>query len=101
MLTGVPGPEMAIDPAAGKFRQPTPAEAQAFVRSLVPFFASPNERLVAQEGADGMVSVDLSGQFLTMAIATTQADGSLSSACVTNLAEAFAALADPPALEEK
>src|SRR5262249_32880623 len=106
-LAGAEAPSVRPKPltpaAAGRFERPTPAEVQEFLLGLAPFFAKAQERPVAKQagGANGtpatpaMAALDLSGRFASTAIATTQADGSLTWTCVNSLDEAFLVLTDP------
>lgn len=107
-LAGAEAPSVRPKPltpaAAGRFQPPTPAEVHEFLLGLAPFFAKAQERPVAKQSANGMAgmaALDLSGRFASTAIATTQADGSLTWTCVNSLDEAFLVLTDPPVLEEK
>jgi hypothetical protein len=86
--------------AAGKLRQPNPAE----VKALADAFRSIMGRSVAQgvnvtEYADGSVSAKLGPEALNIWVATVNADGSISQTCVEGINAAATAAA--PALEEK
>ena len=91
-------PQAAV-PLAIPFRRPSPAEAQAFLRGLEPFFAKSQESLVLKQSDHGMSAINLAGRFPSTAIAVAQPDGSLAWTCVGNLAEAAALLAEPSDLE--
>lgn len=86
--------------AAGKLRQPNPAE----VKAIADAFRSIMGRSAAQgiqvtEYADGSVSAKLGPETLNIWVATVNADGSISQACVEGINAAATAVA--PALEEK
>lgn len=86
--------------AAGKLRQPNPAE----VKAIADAFRSIMGRSAAQgvhvtEYADGSVSAKLGPEALNIWVATVNADGSISQACVEGINAAATAVA--PALEEK
>lgn len=95
------GMRVYIDAATGKIKQPTDAEKQALEKGVAALFAGLQTKTTTTQFADGTVSLSLGGQFLNVAVVTTNADGSLSQACVNSLDEANAAIAGTPALEEK
>jgi hypothetical protein len=95
------GMRVYIDAASGKIKQPTEAEKQALEKGVAALFNNLQTKTTSTQFADGTVSLSLGGQFLNVAIVTTNANGSLSEACVNSLSEANAALAGAPALEEK
>jgi len=96
------GMMVAIDPATGKIRQPTAAEALA-LSARTPMMTkaatmSSDPQVVTF--ADGTMSAELSPEYLNVWLAQINPDGSLSQACVdgANLGNAQPATA---ALEEK
>lgn len=95
----IQGMQAHVD-AAGKLRQPNPAE----VKALADAFRSIMGRSVAQgvqvtEHADGSASARLGAEALNIWVATVNADGSISQTCVEGINAA--ATAGAPALEEK
>ena len=94
----VQGLQAHVD-SAGKLRQPSPAEVKALTdafRSIVG--RSSAQGVQVTEHADGSVSALLGPEALNIWVATINADGSISQACVEGLNAAAVAA---PALEEK
>jgi hypothetical protein len=105
-VAAVPGLRAFIDPRTGQLRPPTPEEEQALSAALAPLAAHETEALEAVVHDDGMVSMDLKGQFLQSVVVRKAPDGSLSMGCVSGPAPAevpqnLGAPKPAPALEEK
>ncbi|HKA37782.1 MAG TPA: hypothetical protein VKH43_13245 [Thermoanaerobaculia bacterium] len=105
-LAAMPGLRAFIDPQTGQLRPPTPEEEQTFTAALRPQAAREREALEIVVHDDGMVSMDLKGQFLQSVVVRKAPDGSLSMGCVSGPAPAevprnLAPAKPAPALEEK
>lgn len=101
-----PGLRAFIDPQTGQLREPTPEEAQAFARAARQELVRELEALEAVVHPDGMISLDLKGQFMQDVVVVKRPDGSLSMQCVPDSEGARvshpAAPAKPaPPLEER
>jgi hypothetical protein len=88
----VAGRAVSIDPATGKLRQPTPAEARALAAGLKKLVNRSTEGLTVRQYSNGMKAVDLQGRFQSALVATRKADGSVAVKCVHGEAEANAAV---------
>jgi hypothetical protein len=77
----------AIDPATGKLRQPTAAEARALVAGIQEMTKGSAAQLEMKQFADGTMSVVLADTFLNVSIAQAQPDGSLREVCVDSAAD--------------
>jgi hypothetical protein len=77
---GAAGMRVAIQPETGDFEMPSPEQMQALGLG-----ASAKSRgdLVLRTRADGGLTVDVRGHFLSYSVAHRNADGSLRHACVT------------------
>ena len=103
--TAPSGVSVAIDPATGKVRQPTPAEVEALDRSFKSMFGS-SLSAAAQPATvwpDGTVALALTDEYLNIWVARINPDGSVSHGCVDgpDQANAFIAGGGAPVLEEK
>jgi hypothetical protein len=94
----IQGMQVHVDPATGKIRQPTSSEVKALADAFRATMAARSvQGAQVTEHADGSVSATLGPEALNVWVATVNADGSISQACVEGGAAAPAA----PALEEK
>lgn len=94
----VAGMQVSVDPATGKLRQPTAAEARELAKALKAVAAPVmGDEVRVTEHADGMLSAQLSADFLNIWVVTTNADGSLSHVCI----DGAHASGSAPALEER
>jgi hypothetical protein len=94
----VAGMQVSIDPSTGKLRQPTSAEARALAKALKAVAAPVmGHEVQVTEHADGMLSAQLSADFLNIWVATLNPDGSLSHVCIDGAQASDSA----PALEER
>jgi hypothetical protein len=105
-LAAMPGLRAFIDPQTGQLRPPTPEEERAFMAALRTQAARETEALEAVVHDDGMVSMDLKGQFLQSVVMRRAPDGSLSIGCVSGpppakAPENLGPARPAPALEEK
>jgi hypothetical protein len=106
LATAVAAPAAAgqahVNPATGKLRQPTPAEAKAVADAFRALVARSATRSMVgtqvTEHADGSVSALLGPETLNVWTVSVNADGSLSQMCVEGNA---AVQQGAPALEEK
>jgi hypothetical protein len=99
---GEAGLRVYIDPATGQIKQPTEADRQALEKAMAPLFANRlKKNVTVTQFADGTVKMSLAGQFLSVALVTTNANGTLSQSCVSSMEEATAVINAAPALEEK
>jgi hypothetical protein len=92
---------VAIDPATGKIRQPTAAEAKALVAGIQEMTKASAVQPELKQSSDGTMSVDLSSSFLNISMVQVQADGSIREVCVDSAADANAVLTAAPAFEDK
>lgn len=88
----VAGQQVAIDAKTGKLRQPTPEESRQLAEAMKRYINHSAAGLTAVQHSNGMKSVNLQGRFQSAAVATRNADGSISEHCVTSQKEAEAAL---------
>lgn len=91
-----------VNPANGKLRQPTPAEAKAVADAFRALIAQSTRSAVANqvtEHADGSLSAVLGPETLNVWMVSVNADGSLNQVCVEGGNAAVQQGA--PALEEK
>jgi hypothetical protein len=88
-----------IDPETGELREGTPEEQRALSSGARALSANPAEIPVVVVYPDGMVVVDLKGQFMQSLTAVRNPDGSLSVGC--GPASKPAAPRRAPALEER
>lgn len=97
------GVSVAIDPATGKVRQPTPAEVEALDRSFKSMFGS-SLSAAAQPATvwpDGTVALALTDEYLNIWVARINPDGSMTHGCVDDPDQANAFIAGgAPVLEE-
>jgi hypothetical protein len=91
------GLQVAIDPATGKIRQPTAAEARAFAGQFAGRFTTKAAPQFTQ-WADGTLSMVLTPDYLNVWLVGLNSDGSTSPVCVDGFAAGSAAA---PAMEEK
>jgi len=89
-----------IDPETGELREGTPEEQRALSSGARVLSASPGEIPEMVVYPDGMVVVDLKGQFMQSLTAVRNPDGSLSIGCAPS-AEKPAAPKPARALEER
>jgi hypothetical protein len=97
----VAGMQVAIDPATGRLRQPTPAEARELLDGLRQMMKASPRAHVAQQHADGTLSLVLGAEALSVYVAKLGPDGSLAQACVGSPDEAARFLGAGAAMEEK
>jgi hypothetical protein len=95
----VAGQQVAIDPATGRLRPPTAEERRALAAAMKQLVNRSTAGLRVRTHANGMQSVDLEGRFLSVATASTDADGKIRQSCVTDEkgAKALAAKTGTPA----
>lgn len=102
---GLHGAQAHVD-AAGKLRQPSPAEMKALADATRALFARPAQSAQSAQGAqvtehaDGSVSAKLGPESMNVWVATIGPDGQLRQTCVEGV-NAANALQAAPALEEK
>jgi hypothetical protein len=89
-LTQLSGQKAHIDPVTKKLREPTPEESKKLSDELALMFKRDSSGLIPVYHANGSVSIDLQGQFMSAAVARIGSDGKLIRACVTNAAHAEA-----------
>jgi hypothetical protein len=94
---GAQGLQVHVD-KAGKVRQPSPAEVKALAEAFRAKVGRSAQGVQVTEHPDGSISATLGAEALNVWVATVNADGSISQACVEG---ANAAVAAAPALEEK
>lgn len=92
------GLQVAIDPATGKIRQPTAAEARAFANQFAGMTKAATSEPQFTEFADGTLSMVLTADYLNVWLVGVNADGSVSPVCVDGFAAGSTAA---PAMEEK
>lgn len=98
----VAGMQVAIDPATGRLRQPTPAEARQLLQGLQQMLKASPRAHVAEQHADGTLSLVLGDEYLSVALAKLGTGGAVAQACVDSTAAAERFLLDGGrALEEK
>lgn len=68
----------------------TPEELQKLAEGIKPLVNQSTEGLVQVHHADGSVSMDLQGRFQNVTVAKKEADGTITTSCIDNLAS-FAA----------
>ena len=88
------GLQVAIDPATGKLRTPTPAEARQLAAALGLMLKDTSEDLERVVWPDGTTVVDLQGRFMSVAVAAVDDDGTLVTECVTDPDVATVLMAD-------
>ena len=100
---GAAGMQVFIDPATGKMRPATPQEMKMMSDRLQAFLNRSSVGLKVQEHSSGMLSMNLQGGFLNVWVACVGADGTVTTACVTDQAAAQAILSGQgaPAYEEQ
>ena len=76
--------------STSRYRPLTPEELQKLAEGIKPLVNRLTEGLVQVRHADGSVSMDLQGRFQNVAVAKKEADGTIKTSCVDNLAS-FAA----------
>lgn len=77
------GQELPVD-GKGQIRPLTPDEAKQLADRLKGMLNKSTEGLVAEQNADGSVSVDLQDRFQHVTVARVNADGTITQACVDN-----------------
>jgi hypothetical protein len=96
------GLRVYVDPATGKIKQPTPAEARALDEAIASLPTRDLRSAQVTQHADGSVSITNDGSLMNYAMVRINADGSVSQACIDNAAAADAFLnGAAPAAEEK
>ena len=96
---GASGQQVAIDAKSGKLRQPTQEEIKALVEGMK--LNDSAEGLTSKRVGNGSQVMSIDGRFENMVVAKTNADGSVSTACVSNKKQAEAFLeADAAKAEE-
>lgn len=76
-------------------REPTPQEIQVLIDGIKHLVDDSTEGLVQVTHPDGSVSIDLQGRFQNVSIAKINADGSISTECVSSQKEARQFLTTP------
>jgi hypothetical protein len=79
---GAGGLQVAVDPATGKLRPPTAAEARVLAAGLDKVVNDSAEGLEAVTWPDGTVTVDLEGRFASVAVVSFDDDGTLTMECI-------------------
>ncbi len=97
--TASAGLTAAIDPATGKFRQPTAAENKALAEGLQAMLKSSAPSQVTRFG-DGTKSIVLGTSFLNISVAQAQ-NGKLRQVCIDDARGAAALMNPTPAFEDK
>ena len=104
-VAGIAGLRAFIDPQTGQLRPPTAEEALALSAAARVEAAREIDGLEAVLHADGMMSLDLKGQFLQNVVVRRAPDGSLSIGCVEGPSPSVPLHLGPakpaPVLEEK
>jgi hypothetical protein len=80
----VAGRDVQVDPQTGQIRPLTPEEAKQLADGLKVMLNRSTDGLVPVQHADGSVSMDLEGRFQNVAVAKTNADGSVTQSCLDN-----------------
>jgi hypothetical protein len=101
MRVPVAGVQVAIDPATGRLRQPTRAEAQALAAGLAKIASTSIYKEQVSLSDDGVLSIDLRGAFLDFAAVHLNADGSLTEGCFESQAAVTEFLSSGAVGEEK
>lgn len=95
------GMTVAVDPATGKLRQPTPAQARELAKAMMAHFGKhAAEPVRVLQHRDGMLSAVLSPADMDFSVATVDADGKLGFQCVDSVGKAAEATLATPTLEE-
>lgn len=92
------GQTVVLDRQTGQTRQLTPDEALRLAEGIKQLVNQSDEGLIQIEHADGSVSMDLQGRFQNVMLAKKEADGTVSQACVDNVAAAASFFEIDPAL---
>lgn len=83
---GASGQQVAIDAKSGKLRQPTQEEIKELVAGMK--LNDSAEGLTSKRVGNGSQVMNIEGRFENMLIAKTNADGSVSTACVSSKKQA-------------
>ena len=89
---------VVLDRQTGDTRALTAEEAQHLAQGIKELLNQSTDGLVQVQRSDGSVSMDLQGRFQSVMLARTEADGTISQACVDNPADAAAFFEIDPAL---
>lgn len=95
MPVSLAGVQVAIDPATGKLRPLSPAEARKLAAGLNRMFREPasgEAGYIAMQHRDGMLSAVLGTDYLSFTTVTIDADGTLNAVCSSHPTAAAAAL---------
>ncbi len=94
------GMTVAIDPATGKLRPPTPAQARELARQMAAHFGKhASEPTRVFQHKSGMLSAVLSPEEMDFTVATVDAEGKVRFQCVDSVEKAAVATLETPALE--
>jgi hypothetical protein len=77
------GQVASVNPATGQVQAPTPDEA-AILASMQRMLSRDTTALQPVYGANGMISIDLQGTFMNVAMATIDEDGNVVHSCVSH-----------------
>lgn len=86
------GQRVHIDPVTKRVRPPTREEEQELAATTPSLFSRDTSKLVPVFHANGMISVDLQGGFMSAAVAKVSPDGKVSYTCVSDAKAAEAAM---------
>jgi hypothetical protein len=81
---------VVLDRQTGDMRALTAEEAQYLAQGMKELLNQSTDGLVQVQRADGSVSMDLQGRFQNVMLARKEDDGTISQACVDNVADAAA-----------
>jgi hypothetical protein len=89
MPVTVAGMQVSIDPATGRLRQPTPAEARALSAAFQKAFGSNGlaRKTVVRKDANGMLTAQVDFSLFDFSVAEILPDGTVATRCVGGPAE--------------
>lgn len=94
------GMTVAIDPATGKLRPPTPAQARELAKQMAAHFGKhAGQPVRVLQHRNGMLSAVLSPENMDFSVATVDENGKLRFQCVDSVEKAAEATVSSPALE--
>jgi hypothetical protein len=85
LLVPVAGMQVAIDAKTGRLRQPTAAEAQQLMQGLRGMLKASPRPAVAEVHKNGMLSLVLGDEYLSLYLAKVAPDGAVVQACVDSI----------------
>jgi len=94
----VAGQDVQVNPATGQVRTMSREEAQRMADGLKRMLNKSSEGLVQEQHPDGSVSMDLQGRFQNVAVARTEADGTVTESCIDQPQQAASFFGIEPSL---